>query len=68
MKIDMLGAGHLETRIIKGLLNSGKYQKSDFKIVVASDATVAGGTKQLQQLKFLINIKLKQLLIKLLEQ
>lgn len=40
MKIGILGAGHLGTSIIKSLLNSGKCQKLDFKIVVASDATV----------------------------
>lgn len=45
MKIGMLDAGHLGTRIIKGLLNSGKYQKADFKIVVASDATIYSFSK-----------------------
>lgn len=40
MKIGILGARHLATSIIKGLLNSSKYQKLDFKIVIASDATV----------------------------
>ncbi|MDQ7983073.1 MAG: pyrroline-5-carboxylate reductase [Spiroplasma sp.] len=37
MKIGFLGAGHLGKSIITGLLNSKKYQKKDFKIVIDSD-------------------------------
>jgi len=37
MKIGILGAGHLGKSIINGLINSKKYQRSDFKIVVNSN-------------------------------
>lgn len=37
MKIGILGAGHLGKSIINGLLNSKKYQKSDFRIVINSN-------------------------------
>lgn len=40
MKIGFLGAGHLGKSIIEGLLNSKKYQKMDFKIVVASNSSL----------------------------
>lgn len=36
MKIGILGAGHLGKSIINGLLNSKKYQRFDFKIIVNS--------------------------------
>lgn len=41
MKIGFLGAGHLGGAIIEGLLNSQKYQKQDFQIVIANDKSLA---------------------------
>lgn len=41
MKIGFLGAGHMGAAIITGLLHSKKFSKADFKIVVASDSSLA---------------------------
>lgn len=41
MKIGFLGAGHMGRAIITGLLNSKKFSKADFKIVVFSDSSLA---------------------------
>lgn len=40
MKIGFLGAGHLGGAIIQGLLNSKKYNKQDFQVVVGSDESL----------------------------
>lgn len=46
MKIGILGAGHLGKSIINGLINSKKYQRSDFKIVVNSNESQQGFKKE----------------------
>lgn len=52
MKIGFLGAGHLGGSVIQGLLNTKKYQKQDFSIVVGTENSL----KTYQQENFQVSL------------